>query len=160
MENGARALGNRSILVHPGFQDMKIKINREVKRREAFRPFAPSVLTENASDWFCFDAQGYPEETHKWMIQAAPAREHSKKIIPAVTHIDGSVRPQLVSAEDNPRYYKLIKSFANKTGIPVLLNTSFNVRGEPIICKPDEAIKCFFSHGIDVLVMGNIVLRK
>ncbi|MDP6960956.1 MAG: carbamoyltransferase N-terminal domain-containing protein, partial [Dehalococcoidia bacterium] len=87
MENGARALGNRSILVHPGFQDMKIKINREVKRREAFRPFAPSVLTENASDWFCFDAQGYPEETHKWMIQAAPAREHSKKIIPAVTHI-------------------------------------------------------------------------
>lgn len=160
MEVGARALGNRSILANPAYPEMKDRLNREVKRREAFRPFAPSVLAEHADEWFDFSLHGDPLETHRWMIQATPAREEAKLRIPAVVHVDGSVRPQVVHALENERYHRLISEFSMLTGIPVLLNTSLNVRGEPIICRPEEALRCFFSHGLDVLVMENVVLRK
>ena len=160
MEVGPRALGNRSILANPSFKKMKDKINIEVKRREPFRPFAPSILEECAKEWFNFDDQPDYKNIHKHMLQATTAKNLAKKKIPAVIHVDNSIRPQLVNKEDCPKYYDLIKQFFKITNIPVLLNTSLNVRGEPIICKPEEALRCFFSHGIDILVMENIVLDK
>lgn len=160
MEVGARALGNRSILANPGTPDMKNRLNKDVKRREAFRPFAPSVLSEHAEEWFDFTKHGNPLDTHRWMIQAVPATVKAQQLAPAVVHVDGSVRPQVVHKTDNERFHHLISAFYNFTGIPVLLNTSLNVRGEPIICRPEEAVRCFFSHGLDVLVIENVVLRK
>jgi carbamoyltransferase len=160
MEVGARALGNRSILANPAFPDMKDKINREVKHREAFRPFAPAMLAEHAHEYFDIKpAQAY-QPYHEWMLQAAQARPGVKEKIPAVVHVDNSIRPQVVSAKSNFRFYRLLQEFHAASGVPVLLNTSFNVRGEPILCKPDEAIRCFYSTGLDMLVLGNIVLEK
>jgi len=160
LEVGARALGNRSILANPAFPEMKEKINKDVKKREFFRPFAPSVLEEFANDWFDFDGQKNYKFMHKFMLQAANARQIAKERIPAVVHVDNSIRPQVLSNNDNPLYHKLISEFYLQTDIPVLLNTSFNVRGEPIVCKPEEALRCFISHGLDILVMGNILLNK
>jgi carbamoyltransferase len=160
MEVGSRALGNRSILANPTLSGMKDKINREVKRREAFRPFAPAIQSEYAHEWIDFTGQENPYETHKWMLQAAYVLKDVEKRIPAVTHVDRSVRPQLVQKEDNLLFWKLIEEFRKLSGVPILLNTSLNVRGEPIICTPEEALRCFFSHGLDILVMGNFVLDK
>jgi len=148
MEVGARALGNRSILADPRDPKMKDKLNAEVKHRESFRPFAPSVLP------------GYLNSKEPWMLKACFVDNKIKKAIPAVIHEDGSVRPQVVTKENNEKYYNLITEFNRLTGVPAILNTSFNVRGEPIVCTPQDALRCFYSTGIDVLILGNWVIQK
>jgi carbamoyltransferase len=153
MEWGARALGNRSIVADPRRRDMRDIINVRIKYRERFRPFAPSVAVEALNDFFV-DAVPDP-----FMIQVYPVRPEKRDVIPAVTHVDGSGRLQTVSRETNPRYWSLIQAFARKTGVPVLLNTSFN-ENEPIVLTPDEALDCFLRTDMDVLVMGSHVLEK
>lgn len=160
MEVGARALGNRSILANPAFPDMKDKINREVKHREPFRPFAPAILAEHAHEYFAIKPTQSYEPYHTWMLQAAQVLPGKAKQIPAVVHVDNSIRPQIVSAHSNERFYRLLTAFHRASGVPTLLNTSFNVRGEPILCRPEEAIRCFYSTGLDLLVMGNVLLEK
>ncbi len=154
MEWGPRALGNRSILANPTRADMQDIVNRWVKFREDFRPFAPSVLAEKSQEYF--DAH-YPSP---YMLFVCPVKDGKGDVIPAVTHIDGTARFHTVDRDANPLYWDVINEFGKITGVPVVLNTSFNVRGEPIICTPKEAIRCFFSTGLDVLIMGNYVLRK
>jgi carbamoyltransferase len=153
MEWGARALGNRSILADPRRRDMRDIINARIKFREKFRPFAPSVAVEALHDYFV-DAVHDP-----FMIHVYPVRPEKRDVIPAVTHVDGSGRLQSVSRETNPRYWALIQAFRRQTGVPVLLNTSFN-ENEPIVLTPDEALDCFLRTDMDVLVMGSLVLQK
>jgi carbamoyltransferase len=153
MEWGARALGNRSILADPRRRDMRDIINARIKFRERFRPFAPSVAVEALHDYFV-DAVHDP-----FMIQVFPVRPEKRDVIPAVTHVDGSGRLQSVSSETNPLYWALIQAFGRQTGVPVLLNTSFN-ENEPIVRTPDEALDCFLRTDMDVLVMGSLVLEK
>jgi carbamoyltransferase len=155
MEFGPRALGNRSILGDARFPEMKDAVNMKIKFREAFRPFAPSVLKEMASEYFDIkeDLQS------PYMLLVAPVRE-GKRVIPAVTHVDCSARIQTVKREDNPIYYDLINEYYKLTGVPVIINTSFNVRGEPIVCTPEEAYKCFMRTNMDYLVIGNFLLDK
>jgi carbamoyltransferase len=154
MEIGPRALGSRSILANPAFPDMKDKINSEVKFREAYRPFAPSAIVE-AKDLF-FDL----EVEAPFMLKVCNVLKDKQHIIPAVTHVDGSARLQTVRKELHPRYYEVIKKLGDKTGVPVVLNTSFNIQGEPVVESPKDAIRCFFSTGLDALVIGNFVLKK
>ncbi len=154
MEMGARALGNRSILADPRRPDVKDRLNSQVKHREGFRPFAPSIL-EEAKGRFLEEAGDSP-----FMILAFKAREDALDQIPGVVHVDGTVRPHTVRKECNPRYWKLIKEFESITGIPVVLNTSFNVRGEPIVCSPSDAIRCFYGTGLDILAIGDFLLNK
>ena len=153
MEWGARALGNRSILADPRRRDMRDIINARIKFREKFRPFAPSIAVEALHDYFV-DAVHDP-----FMMQVYPVRPEKREVIPAVTHVDGSGRLQSVSRETNPRYWALIQAFGRQTGVPVLLNTSFN-ENEPIVLTPDEALDCFLRTDMDVLVMGSLVLEK
>jgi carbamoyltransferase len=153
MEWGPRALGNRSILCDPRRGDMKELLNAKIKRRESFRPFAPSVLEEAVSEWFEED-DGVP-----FMTQVFQVRADKRSIIPAVTHVDGSGRLQTVSRRTNPRYYRLIERFRELTAVPMLLNTSFN-ENEPIVCKPEEALDCFLRTDMDVLVIGNTILAR
>ena len=153
MEWGARALGNRSILADPRRRDMRDIINARIKFREKFRPFAPSVAVEALHDFFV-DAVHDP-----FMIQVYPVRPDKRDVIPAVTHVDGSGRLQTVSRDTNGRYWALIQAFGKKTGVPVLLNTSFN-ENEPIVLTPDQALDCFLRTDMDVLVMGSHVLEK
>ena len=153
MEWGARALGNRSIVADPRRRDMRDIINVRIKLREKFRPFAPSVAVEALNDFFV-DAVPDP-----FMVQVYPVRPDKRDVIPAVTHVDGSGRLQTVSRDANPRYWSLIQAFGRKTGVPVLLNTSFN-ENEPIVLTPDEALDCFLRTDMDVLVMGSHVLEK
>ena len=160
MEVGPRALGNRSILADPSFPDMKDKINAEVKHREGFRPFAPAIMAEHAADFFRIQTKAEYEPYHSWMLQAVLAEPGVEERIPAVVHVDRSIRPQIVSASSNKRFYNLMNAFFNVSGLPVLLNTSFNVRGEPIVMTPEDALRCFFSTGLDVLVIGNIYINK
>lgn len=160
MEVGARALGNRSILANPAFGDMKNKINREVKHREPFRPFAPAILAEYAKEYIKIKNRQEYSPYHEWMLMATVVDNSIKSKIPAVVHQDNSIRPQVVSQKSNPKFHALLKAFYKKTGLAVLLNTSFNVRGEPIICKPEEAIRCFYSTGLDAVAIGNYLLEK
>ncbi len=153
MEWGARALGNRSILADPRRADMRDIINVRIKFRERFRPFAPSIAVEALGDYFV-DAVPDP-----FMIQVYPVRPDKRGTIPAVTHVDGSGRLQTVSRDTNPRYWRLIDAFRARTGVPILLNTSFN-ENEPIVHQPAEALDCFLRTDMDVLVMGNHVLTK
>jgi carbamoyltransferase len=153
MEWGARALGNRSIVADPRRRDMREIINTKIKFREKFRPFAPSVLEEAVHDYF---VGAVPDP---FMIQVYPVRPDKRAVIPAVTHVDGSGRLQTVSRKANPRYWQLIKAFEDLTGVPVLLNTSFN-ENEPIVHKPEEALDCFLRTSMDVLVLGQTVLEK
>jgi carbamoyltransferase len=153
MEWGARALGNRSILADPRRADMREIINTKIKFRERFRPFAPSVLEEALDDYF---VGAVPDP---FMVQVYPVREDKRTVIPAVTHIDGSGRLQTVSRDTNPIYWQLIRAFAARTGVPVLLNTSFN-ENEPIVQRPDEAIDCFLRTDMDVLAIGPHLLEK
>ncbi|MBI4394430.1 MAG: carbamoyltransferase [Euryarchaeota archaeon] len=153
MEWGARALGNRSILADPRRADMREIINTKIKFRERFRPFAPSILKESLSDFFV-DAVPDP-----FMIQVYPVRADKRTIIPAVTHVDESGRLQTVDRAANPRYWLLLKHFEKRTGVPVLLNTSFN-ENEPIVHRPEEALDCFLRTKMDVLALGNRVLEK
>lgn len=172
MEYGPRALGSRSILGHPGLPDMQKKMNLKIKFRESFRPFAPAVLEEHAAEWF----EGARRSPYMMFVFPL-AQEKRKKVddkglfgleklnlvrslVPAITHVDYSARIQTVSAKDNPEFYELISEFHKLTGIPMLVNTSFNVRGEPIVCTPHEAYRCFRRTDIDYLVLGNFLIAK
>ena len=174
MEFGPRALGNRSILADARSPAMQQTLNLKVKSRESFRPFAPSVLREAAPDWFDLDrASPYmlltapvkPERRHP-LPQSAPAPSGLELLymhrsqIPAVTHVDYSARVHTVAPETNPGYHALLQAFASRTGCPVIVNTSFNVRGEPIVCTPQDAFRCFMGTEIDCLAIGNCFLRK
>ena len=174
MEFGPRALGARSVLGDPRSPSMQKTLNLRVKYRESFRPFAPAVLREDVADWFELDADspymllvaGVRPERRRAMTEAEKALFGIDKLnvarsdIPAVTHIDYSARVQTVHADTNPRFHKLIERFKAKTGCPVLVNTSFNVRGEPIVCTPEDAFRCFMGSEIEFLVVGNCLLRK
>ena len=153
MEWGPRALGNRSILAHPGFPNMKDILNARIKYREAFRPFAPSVLQERQSELF---EQEHPSP---FMLHVYTIRPEWRERLSAVTHVDHTGRLQTVARDENPLYYDLIKAFEARSGIPVILNTSFN-ENEPIVCQPSEAIECFLRTKMDVLVIGSFVCRK
>ena len=153
MEWGPRALGNRSILGDPRRGDMKDILNLKIKRRESFRPFAPSILRESVSDWFEQD------DDVPFMMQVYPIRKDKQASIPAVTHVDGSGRLQTVMADTNPRYHRLISAFGKLTGVPILLNTSFN-ENEPVVCTPEEALDCFLRTKMDVLVLGDWIVER
>lgn len=153
MEWGPRALGNRSILGDPRREDMKDILNLKIKRRESFRPFAPSVLREAVSEWFESDGEV------PFMMKVFQIKQDKRAMIPAVTHADGSGRLQTVKADTNLRYYSLIKAFSEKTGVPMLLNTSFN-ENEPVVCRPQEAIDCFLRTKMDVLVLGSHLIYR
>lgn len=153
MEFGPRALGNRSIVCDPRRPDMKDVLNSRIKHREPFRPFAPSILAERTGEWFVDD---YPSP---YMLLAYDVRPEKRSLIPAVTHVDGSGRLQTVERAHNPRYYELISAFEAQTGVPVLLNTSFN-ENEPICCRPEEAVDVFARTRMDLLVLGNFVAEK
>lgn len=174
MEFGPRALGNRSILGDPRQSDMQRNLNLKIKFRESFRPFAPSVLAEDAADYFEID------ESSPYMLMVADVKRNRRRHltpdekslfgidklnvprsdIPAVTHVDYSARIQTVHAETNPRYHALISRFKARTGCSVLVNTSFNVRGEPIVCTPEDAFRCFMGTGMETLAVGNCLLEK
>jgi carbamoyltransferase len=174
MEFGPRALGGRSIIADPRSPMMQKQLNLKVKYRESFRPFAPSVLRENVDEWFEHDTDS------PYMLIVADVRKDKRHVmtaeeealfgiaklnvphssVPAITHVDYSARIQTVHADTNPRYHALIYKFKKKTGCPLVINTSFNVRGEPIICTPTDAFKCFMGTDIDVLAVGNYVLYK
>jgi carbamoyltransferase len=156
MEWGPRALGNRSILADPRRDDMKDTVNHAVKMREGFRPFAPVVTAERAAEWF--DMTGLPDSP--FMLFVVPVREDKRTRIPAVTHVDGSARIQTITREQNPLYHGIIAEFEKLTGVPVLLNTSFNVKGEPIVNSPGDAVRCFLGTQIDVLVLEDVVVEK
>ena len=174
MEFGPRALGNRSILGDPRSPTMQKTLNLRVKYRESFRPFAPSVLREDVADWFEHDGDSpymlvvadVAKKRRQPLSEADAALTGTDKVngvrseIPAVTHVDYSARLQTVHRETNPRYHALISAFKARTGCPVLVNTSFNVRGEPIACTPEDAFKCLMGTEIEVLVAGNCFMRK
>jgi carbamoyltransferase len=153
MEWGPRALGNRSILCDPRRADMKTALNAKIKRRESFRPFAPSVLAEAVDEWFEED------DAVPFMMQVFQIREEKRAQIPAVTHVDGSGRLQTVYRHTNPRYYRLIECFRDLTGVPMVLNTSFN-ENEPVVCRPEEALDCFLRTKMDALVIGDVIMLR
>ena len=174
MEFGPRALGARSILADPRNPSMQTMLNLKVKYRESFRPFAPSILREDVNEWFELDA-----DSPYMLLVADVSQSHRRTMtdvqrtlfgiaklnvprsdIPAVTHVDYSARIQTVHRETNSRYHALLMAFKAKTGCPVLVNTSFNVRGEPIVCTPEDAFRCFMGTEIEVLVAGDCFLRK
>jgi len=152
-EWGPRALGNRSIVADPRRPEMKEILNRRIKHREIFRPFAPSILAEVTGEWF--------EKSHPspFMNLAYAVRPEKRGKIPAPTHVDGTARLQTVTQDGNPRYWKLIRAFGDLTGVPVVLNTSFN-DNEPIVCRPEEALDCFLRTQMDALVLGDVLITK
>ena len=154
MEFGPRALGNRSILADPRDPEMKDRVNKAVKFRESWRPFAPAVLAEAAHEYF--------ETAHHspFMILTAQVRPEKRARIPAVTHVDGSARPQTVEASVNPLFHRLTSEFHRRTGVPVVMNTSFNLRGEPIVCSVPDALRTFFTSGMDALIIGSFLIDK
>lgn len=154
-EYGPRALGSRSILCNPQRKEMKDILNERVKHREGWRPFAASILKERACDYFEFEYEESP-----FMLMVPQMRENKKKSMGALVHIDGTCRIQTVTKEDNGIYYDLIKAFERQTGLPLVLNTSFNLAGEPIIETPHDALKCFLSTELDYLVLGNYIIEK
>jgi carbamoyltransferase len=181
MEFGPRALGARSILGDPRSPAMQATMNLKIKFRESFRPFAPAVLRERASEWFDLK----PGQESPYMLLVAPVSEHRRvpilgavlstmqhdpdlrrrvnvirSEVPAVTHVDYSARLQTVDEERNPRFYRLLKAFDHLTGCPMLVNTSFNVRGEPIVCTPEDAYRCFLATDMDALALEDIVIAK
>ncbi len=158
MEFGPRALGNRSLLADPGKNEVVALLNTKVKHREAFRPFCPSVLEEKAKDWFDLPNTEMPDIA-RYMLGAFKVLKEKRELIPAVTHFDGTSRIQTVNRYDNPRYYKLISEMEKLTGVPIVLNTSFNDR-QPIVCSPHDAINTFLKTEIDYLVLGNYLVSK
>jgi carbamoyltransferase len=153
MEFGPRALGGRSILADPRDAKMRDTLNMKIKFREGFRPFAPSVTADRAAEWFEIDCES------PYMLLVAQVREE-KRQIPSVTHVDGSARLQTVTREQHPLFYDLIQDFGDLTGVPIIINTSFNVRGEPIVCNPHDAYTCFMRTNMDYLVVGSHILDK
>jgi carbamoyltransferase len=151
MEMGPRALGGRSILADPRDPDVRERLNRLVKMREAFRPFAPSVLDEHAASYFALD------HASPYMLEVCAVRVEG---LPAITHVDGSARPQTVSAQTSPRYARLLEAFRRRTGCALIVNTSFNVRGEPIVCTPIDAMLCMINSGIDALVLEDFIIDR
>ena len=174
MEFGPRALGGRSILADPRSEKMQKELNLKIKFRESFRPFAPSVLREDVNNWFelNYDSPYMLLVSDVKKEKQITMSEKDKKLfgieklnikrssIPAVTHVDYSARIQTVHKETNPKYYDLLKEFKKITGCPVLVNTSFNVRGEPIVCSIDDAFNCFMGTNLDILVIENFILFK
>ena len=158
-EWGPRALGHRSILADPRRPEMKDVVNRSIKFREAFRPFAPSVLVESAETYFELPnpAAHHPA---RFMLYVVPVRESARDRLPAITHVDGSGRLQCVYREESPRYHELIRRFGQAGGVPAVLNTSFNLKGEPIVCTPENAYRTFARSGMDALVIENLLVRK
>jgi carbamoyltransferase len=176
MEFGPRALGARSLLGDPRSEKMQSLMNQKIKFRESFRPFAPVVLKERVHEWF----EMRPGQDSPYMLLVADVLEKHRldpgpgyqevwglerlnfrrSSIPAVTHVDFSARVQTVDAERNPLFHRLLSAFHGRTGCPVLINTSFNVRGEPIVCSPADAYRCFLATDVDVLVLGRHVVRK
>jgi carbamoyltransferase len=157
-EWGPRALGNRSILADPRRPEMKEIVNTKIKFREPFRPFAPSVLVDRAPEFF--EARVARQLPARFMSMVADVEPGAKEKIPAVTHVDGTARLQTVLPETNPLYARLLSRFGEATGIPVLLNTSFNLRGEPIVNTPAETLSSFARSGMDMVVLGNTIVRK
>jgi carbamoyltransferase len=176
MEFGPRALGNRSIIADSRSPEMQSVVNLKIKYRESFRPFAPTVLEERISDYFEIDRPSpymLLVAQVKEELQTPPEEEDEMRVddliewvnqprstIPAITHVDYSARIQSVSAETNPRYHALIKAFEDLTGCGVIINTSFNVRGEPIVCTPEDAYRCFMRTEMDYLSLGPFLLKK
>ena len=154
MEFGPRALGNRSILGDPRNPGIPDQINNKVKFREPWRPFAPSVLAERAAEWFDVDLAS------PYMLLSVNVKAAKRPTVPAITHVDGSARVQTVTRQHNPQYYRLIEHFLDLTGVPLVLNTSLNIKGEPIARTPDDAIRCFVHSDLDVLVLGDIAMWK
>ena len=154
MEFGPRALGCRSILADPTNPSMKDLVNRVVKHREDFRPFAPAVKSSAASTFFKLDFES------PFMLFVVDVVEGKRALLPAITHVDGTARVQSVNPDDNARLWGLLDAFEQLKGVPVILNTSFNVMGEPIVCTPHEAIRCFFSTGLDALAIGDFLVTK
>lgn len=150
---GPRALGNRSIVCDPRRANMKDILNLKIKRRESFRPFAPSIQKEHVGEWFEEDGDV------PFMMQVYQIREDKRPLIPAVTHVDGSGRLQTVYQQTNPRYWALIEAFRKITGVPMVLNTSFN-ENESVVCRPAEALDCFLRTNMDVLVLGNHIISR
>jgi len=153
MEWGPRALGNRSILADPRRADMKDILNQKIKRRESFRPFAPSILREHVAEWF------EQEDDVPFMMQVFQVRPEKRHVVPATTHVDGSGRLQTVHKETNPLYWQLISEFKSLTGVPMILNTSFN-ENEPVVCRPEEGLECFLRTRMDVLVLGTYLIER
>jgi carbamoyltransferase len=153
MEWGPRALGNRSILGDPRRADMKDILNLKIKRRESFRPFAPSILREEVREWF------EQEDDVPFMMEVFQVREEKRSLIPATTHADGSGRLQTVHKDTNPRYHRLISAYKAITGVPMVLNTSFN-ENEPVVCRPQEALDCFLRTKMDVLVLNDWIITR
>jgi carbamoyltransferase len=153
-EFGARALGARSILADPRHKEMWDVVNESVKHREKWRPFAPVILEGHEGDWFL---DGQPS---RFMMKAFSVRPEKRDAIPAVVHVDGTCRPQSIDRESNPLYHDILAGFHERTGVPLLMNTSFNVRGEPIVCSPLDALRCYLGTGMDALVIGPFLLRK
>jgi carbamoyltransferase len=153
MEFGPRALGNRSILADPRQEEIKDVLNRRIKHRESFRPFAPSVLEEYVEEYF---EDSFPSP---FMLMVFKVRPEKRAIIPATKHVDHTGRVQSVSRSSNPKFWRLIDAFRRRTGIPLLLNTSFN-ENEPIVCTPQDALNCFATTKMDALVLGNFLLSR
>jgi carbamoyltransferase len=168
MEFGPRALGCRSILGDPRDPGMQRRMNLKIKFRESFRPFAPAVLEEHAEEWFDLDrASPYmlivsqvAKSRRRDPLSGQTGLDARRSEVPAVTHVDYSARVQTVGASAEPRFRALLDAFERRTGVPMLINTSFNVRGEPIVCTPEEAYRCFMRTDMDALVMGHFVLLK
>jgi carbamoyltransferase len=153
-EMGPRALGNRSILMSPMVKENKDRLNARVKHRESFRPFAPAIPAERASEFFAINCES------PYMLFICEVHHDKRHLLPAITHVDGTARLQTLTAERNGRFYDLVRAFGQRTGVPVLLNTSFNVAGEPIVETPDDAIRCFLGTDIDALLLGDHLLVK
>lgn len=158
MEWGPRALGNRSILASATTTEMRDIINAKVKKREMFRPFAPVILEEETQEYFVTD--DYISPSARWMLMVYPFKEKGVKEVPAVVHVDSSGRLETLIREDNEKYYDLVKEYKKLTKIPIIINTSFNVRGEPIVCTPQNAVDCFLNTDIDYLVIDNFIVKK
>src|SRR5258706_5554488 len=158
-EWGPRALGNRSILADPRRNEMKHIVNTKIKYREPFRPFAPVVLTECAEEYFDFPNVA-EHMAPRFMLMVSPVKPDKREVIPATTHAGGTGRLQTIDRATNPRYYEVVKRFGQATGVPVLLNTSFNLRGEPIVTTPANAWHTFSSSGLDLLALGQFLVRK
>ena len=178
MEFGPRALGSRSILGDPRRSDLQSVMNLKIKFRESFRPFAPVVMAEYANDYFDFGPTRKPIGPHSFMLATVGVAAHQlrpsngetkagidrlnqvRSTIPAVTHVDNSARVQVVRKKLHARLWSVLNSFHDRTGCPTLINTSFNVRGEPIVCTPADAYRCFMATGMDVLAIGNCLVLK
>jgi carbamoyltransferase len=156
MEFGARALGHRSILADPRRPDMRDRINTMVKRRESFRPFAPAVSLEQGYYWFDM----LPLTEMPYMIMIADVRKEHRAALPAVTHVNGSARVQTVSVDSDPLFHKLLRAVGKAIGCEMVLNTSFNIKGQPIVNTPREALETFLTTGIDVLFLGNVMVTR